>query len=609
MQPVDESNRIVHAVTGLALLATLVLSVFALRALHQTTSRPWLPLYDMAVHGLAGVRLADAIRTFNVPRFGLDLYHMAGWPPLFPILEAPVFLIGGVNYSVATTFMAAMGAAAILAAFACGLAIGGTRGVIVGAVTASLLAASPIVQQFSTVVMFEIVGLLLVLLCAATYLRWARVRTERAWSLVCLSTVLLFFLKYNYGLLWMAALVVAWWRDFGRAPVHDWLQAGWRRMRERRRFDVFLAGYIVLLVLITVTGGWQGRVAGVRISIQSIGNPLVGLVGICLIRELRHPRANWRLLRASINDLPAEPRVFARIVLIPIAVWLAAPLHMREFVNFIGNRSSGPSPWTIEGMAYYPRIFAAEYSPNIWMGWVELAAGALVIGVLPRLRAGERIIPIALGLGFLSSTLHHYKEPRFLFTVAPFVWLALGLVIARLTERPAKARAPIRSVLALAMLGAATLGFDPNAISMRHRALSMDPAVRDVLDLVTQACIGSRGTALLGTWNGLSPGLVEWQLRLEAGPLPLEKQPQGVNRFGKSLDPKALLDAIAADREVETTLILWPESERWAAAFRDENPWIEALQSAARTDPRFELRGEAATPSGYRLLRLASRKR
>jgi hypothetical protein len=300
-----------------------------------------------------------------------------------------------------------------------------------------LIATSPIVQQFGTLVMLELPGCALVLLAFAAYLWWAKSRTSAPWIVVCALTTALFFTKYNYALLWMAALGIAGTHEFGRTTARRWWQRAVRRARSRRPFDVFVAIYLLLLLVILLTGGWSGSVAGMRISVRSIGNPLYGLLAICLVRAAIHPFASARRLAGAARALPREARLFATFCGIPIGLWLIAPLHLREFVSFLANRSAGPPAWTAAGSAYYVRSFLADYSAVPWIGWVVLL-GALVSALAwRRLGPGERVAPVAFFLGLVASTLHAYKEPRFLFTVAPFAWVSFAFVLAAIRVRPA----------------------------------------------------------------------------------------------------------------------------------------------------------------------------
>ena len=153
------SSGAARAVQGLFAVGAVWLIVTATRAIDAAVANPWLPFWDMSAHGVAGIHLADALRRFDIVGFGVEIYHMAGWPPLFHLLECPLFLAFGTEYSVATGLVATMFIVAIGAAMALAWTAGGSRGALLGAVTAALVATGPIVQQFGTIIMFEIVGL------------------------------------------------------------------------------------------------------------------------------------------------------------------------------------------------------------------------------------------------------------------------------------------------------------------------------------------------------------------------------------------------------------------------------------------------------------------
>ncbi len=68
-------------------------------ALSVTSAR--LPRWDMAEHGYDGVALAAALHAGEPLRFVAEIHRMSLWPPLFPLMECPVFLLCGYDVSVA----------------------------------------------------------------------------------------------------------------------------------------------------------------------------------------------------------------------------------------------------------------------------------------------------------------------------------------------------------------------------------------------------------------------------------------------------------------------------------------------------------------------------
>ena len=104
------------------------------------------------------------------------------------------------------------------------------------------------------------------------------------------SSAALFFTKYNYGLLWLAPLVLneAWMACGGPRGVFDRAVALARRIDLRRPFTLFVAISLLALAAIALTGGGTLRVGELAVSVTSIGNPLLVLVAIVLAR------AAWR---------------------------------------------------------------------------------------------------------------------------------------------------------------------------------------------------------------------------------------------------------------------------------------------------------------------------
>ena len=76
-----------------------------------------LPQWDMAKYGVSGLRLARALHDVDPLSFLRHVNGLDVWPPVFPLLEVPVFLVTGPGYASARGLVSVLFATAIIAAF------------------------------------------------------------------------------------------------------------------------------------------------------------------------------------------------------------------------------------------------------------------------------------------------------------------------------------------------------------------------------------------------------------------------------------------------------------------------------------------------------------
>src|SRR5262249_34412350 len=130
-----------------------------------------LPRWDEAKHGLDGVVLAEAARGLSPLAFLERVYGMAYWPPGYPLLEFPAFVLFGYRYEGARLLMSVVFAASLGAIYLAGTALHRGRGVLIGMAAALLAASSPFYELYGTIVMLELPGALFTLLALYAYTR------------------------------------------------------------------------------------------------------------------------------------------------------------------------------------------------------------------------------------------------------------------------------------------------------------------------------------------------------------------------------------------------------------------------------------------------------
>jgi hypothetical protein len=329
-----------------------------------------LPQWDMAKYGASGLRLAHAIRDLNPLGFLDHLNALDVWPPLFPLLEAPVFLIFGPGYGSARAFVAVLFVLLVAAAMWAGAQAGGdVNGLMVGALTAAFVVTSPMYHLFATLVMLEIPGALILATAIGWYLRSLRSGRSRDFATASLLATALFFCKYNYGVMWLLPLAA---NEILRAA-----RSQRRRPRElvadaveflRRPGPAFVAAWLVLTVILVFTGPWKFAVADRVIHIGSSANSVYALYVLVLASWAVRPRSSLQRIRAFLDRAGPRTRTMVGLIALPIAMWMVIPAHTINFIRFMENRSSGLPPLSVESLLYYPRSFVTSYSPGAVVG-------------------------------------------------------------------------------------------------------------------------------------------------------------------------------------------------------------------------------------------------
>lgn len=559
-----------------AVCVVAAMTLWRLAAIIRT--EPGLPLWDEASQSLVGAQLLDAARALRPLEF-LRLWNdQVVWPFVHGALLVPWMALAGDDRESAARLSAALVAALPLAAFLGGTALHPTRGAWAGLFAAALLMTAPLLQVFGTLGMLEAPGAFLVALTFALHARSMRPGAARGWTIAAgVSTAALVLLKYNYGLLWLGGLLLFEWRERSPRLRGAWLDAArawFARGGWRRPMPLVLGLYALALAAIFVTGGGAFDVLGQRVSVRSPGNPAYGLLllasGSAAVSFLRD-RAAWRAWWQARSE---RTRVLAATIGIPLLAWflIPTPNRVRALVEFSINRSTGPAPWSLEGLFYYPEAFARDYAAASWLGWVVLA-----LALIPPRRIeppGARLAWSAAVVGLLATAAHRYHDPRFLFTTAVPIALSAaarltGLLAALAARMPRPTAAAVWTLAFVAAI-AAPLAFAPDEARVRagHRAYRGPEALGAPLDFVLKrAALAPERGVLLGVSNPLSPALLEWRARERGAPprklLPRRARsgdPAGAPVFAAMPLPGTTLDAMThaeldADRRAFAALL------------------------------------------------------
>ncbi len=581
-----------------------------------------LPRWDMAKYGAAASRLQRAVEELDPLRYLSEIHQLSSWPFVLPWVESWVFLLFGNSFSNARCLMVVLFGLTCASALhlAWRLSENPTQAMLLTLWTGLLVISSPMLHLYGVLNMLEMPGAFGTVLALVVYLRvlkdpW---RASSWWLLAAVSG-LLFFLKYNYGLIWLLSLGLA----ESRRRAGSWCRACSRglEMLWHRPFggwQIFVGGVVVALVLLRLGGGGEVSLGPLRLRATSIGNPVYGLLLLTVGRHGLWPRQR-RLWRHRWRGWSRSSRQLALGLGLPILIWMLLPPHCKDFFGFVENRSSGLPWWSFESLGFYGRVLATDYLRWPLLLWPILLLAAWKCWRLAAATGPWRIVSLVVMVNGAALLAHPYKLPRFALTLwIPLVLLAGGgmfdlaaLLRRRLFRAPRFApQSRWRSVLAsrsmvglsallllLWVRGSLPLPADGETLPRRFASQTVDPAQLPLLDHILQRAAASEETALLGTWNLFSPSLVEW------------RQAQ-VPRFAqaKLLMGRPLLRRLGRRQ--------WPAQvlglELWAPAWRADLARAHELESAAWRDHwlylslpgEFEPMEDEVWPlAGYRLHR------
>lgn len=576
---------------------------------REVAATPRLPQWDMARRGLEGLQLAAALRRGNLPELLWRINETSVWPPVFPLAEAPVFLVFGDDYRVPRLLVTVLFFLCVPALVWAGRHLDPRHGALVGLLAAGFLCASPFFQLFAALTMLEVPGALLLILCLGAYARALESADPGRWRLAwCLAT-LLFFCKFNYGLMWLAPLLlIEAWRVFGSwRAMAGRLGQRLRAVDLRRPWNGFVLVYVTAVTAVLMAGGLAVEIAGVELRLGSVGGPLYDLYVLWVLRWLLRPRHYLGRFRRWLASLAPRHRQLVCWVVLPIAVWMLIPPHARDFFHFVQNRSSGMAFLSWDNLLFYPRVWTRQYAPGEAWGVAWLVLGALPCCVLPRLVLRHRILVLALCFGAGAIFVHPYKLPRFAFTVAPLVWLSAALVLAHLLAAVSALAGPRRArAVALALAGGVMVatvagGVDSQRFRRGFNHRTVPRAVEQVIQAIDEAASAPGDTVVLGTWNLLSPWLLEWELRRQHTELEPARFPATVEQLDR-LRAEEICADLAFARVVALDPLPVKRKRPAVRGFAEEIAPLESVYAALGRAPCFRLENEIALPrAGYRL--------
>lgn len=590
------------AAAALALTALAAIQSWQLYTFYLAQNR--LPQWDMAGHAWGGIALHQALRQGQPLRFLRLLNAQDKWPFGFSLLLLPFVWAGDDSFAAATLLSTVLFTfVPLLLLWAAWEVDAGAVGWWSGVLAALLFLASPLLRVFAVLMMREEAGVFFSLLAFCAYLRARRRGGEGPWRLAGLAVLALFLIKYNYALTWGAAMAANEIRRLSpesRARLRQEAVGRLWPWGERRGFAWRLAAVYLYAMA-------AGALLGANVGYALYAALLAATVAV-VQRWRRDPAGAV----AWYRRLPAAGRALVTTVVLPLWVWFLSPwpIHLREILAFLRNRSTGPPLTSPGAWLYYPRAFVRDAAPApLGLAVLTLLALALLCrwSSARRLAGGEpnRVLLFAAGLSFLLPTLHPYKEPRFLATAVPFALLSATALISRLAHSlpSRRLRAAVGGIACMAVaagiLVAARAADLPARLSREYPLYSSDPAFREPLDAITRSGREAGRLGVIGSFNELSENLIRCRLAQIGGvemtrPLP---------RFSAGLPPAEIAERLHDWLRDESpgrvvTLRPLPASPLLTSEdYRAYNAWQLAAIAALKSGPEARIVARQISPA------------
>lgn len=487
-------------------------------------ARRLLPRWDLATHLGHGWMDYHLLTTGQIPQLLWDLWLQGYWPPILSIYQIPFYLALGGGMS--SGLRSGLAAFVLTAITGCAVLWRQWRGgaVLAAAIFVALLISSPYLLAYASLAMTETLGAcvqLVVLLCYVLYRESPGSRTARWFAL---SLTALFFTKYNYFFLLVAPLAAYEWfeRTSNRTSAGRWsgLWNGARRILQSPA-GALVASYLVFLLIVVRTGGFDVHLLGRRVSVHTIGNSGHIVLYLLLARvwyQHRRGRIDWGQLTS------ADPRVRPLLVwfAVPVTIWLASPYpnHIRDFANLVINRPLGESS-VRTGVATYLEALRTYYFYSQWILVCVIVAFAVSAIRYRKQPPVMQWLVWAIPIQCAAIAVHQTRFPRFLLLTVVLLCLAASSEVGRwFTGSRTSVR--IGGVLAVAIVAAGLVSAHAAVGQERFREVAFEnytdsEPLRTALDSIRGQLRNDDRLAIVGQSNELSPALFRWELGPPAG--------------------------------------------------------------------------------------------
>lgn len=517
-----ELNGVIATVVNVILLAVLaVCFAFVLYCLFPFFSLveadgPIQLLWDMAYHGFGGAIIAADIQSLSLLHLIADTLAQQDYPfggsyllAIFMILfgdSAQSAAVASYCFFVLTGLIMFMMMQELLPS--------GNR--VAGILVALLPLTSPLYLAFSFLIMLEIFGTFFTLLSLTLYVHAQKTLNQHYFIGAFVAATLVFFIKYNYGLILIAVLGVIELYQLPASIKRCAVTAIKRGFRSRAILSLsngLVVLLVVLLLSIILTQGYEFTFWGRKIALYKIQNPAYVLVFVVLVKSMR-------AFRRHKNDITADVTARFKVLLwwtfLPVSAWLLLPGNLDSVIDFSINRTSDYSLLSLDNLLYYVEALNKDYCimPVVFSVF-------LLFYLLSLLSIRSESFPIKLFhayflLSFVMVTIHPHKASRFIFTAVPIFWLvAVAKIGAVLKKRPFNYILPTL-MLGLLLLFGNTFGqslknlYHYDFYSRTAHWFCPFPPVRAIIERIMVEAQKPGRIAVIGSCNEISPRSLQW---------------------------------------------------------------------------------------------------
>lgn len=418
--------------------------------------------WDPTLHALDGLRLYNAIATLSPTSLLVHLSFMVWWPPVPPILMVPFYAVFGKTAAAATllslfSLFLVLYLPFLFFVFLEPRRVSRVDALIAYAIYLAFVVTSPLLLQYSLLVMYEIPGAALTLVACLSY--WRALESPagsflalKRYRLAGLAILALLLTKTNYGLPLVISLFVAEIFFATREYRRQLWEVFFRPLlspKEKWPLTVLLLPLLVLIVWIGSRGGYRGEIAGVKVSVTRIDNPVLVFFWLLALKAFLVARQ-----RRVASALTGEHFALGRYLILPYAAWFLFPFPNRfqPLLTLTGAVNAEGSRLSLDNFLSHFRDLIAHYHVSS-LELVALLVGLGVAGYFARkdrCRGAGAILFYVFFCWFSATYFITRREPRFIANFVPIFFLMAAWGYGRAIACDAKAR--VAAVLPLAFL-------------------------------------------------------------------------------------------------------------------------------------------------------------
>jgi hypothetical protein len=314
------------------------------------------------------------------------------------------------------------------------------------------------------------------------------------------------------------------------------------------------------------------------------------LIVLALLRWMTLRKDEGRYLLGLAKRLPDPYQSYLRWVALPIAVWMVNPNNLRTFFLVVTNEAPEEKPGLLSTLSYYPKVILDDYVGSHSLGIAVFLLAAAPVLWIRQLSRGQKFLYLFGALSLFLCAIHQNQSPRYVFPLVPLIFLAAAFALTR----PLAFLSRQNKLVAASLLGVAVVaafwqyGRATEGPARLFEQKTSEPSVGTVVDFLCDQAKGSTGeSALIGFWDELPPGVVQWRCRQALHDVPLDQIPKTPNRMG--LDYYAPNFAkFLAEKELQQVFIARYKTDPpqdYLMHYR--NQWLLPLVETLEKDERF----------------------